>query len=460
MTDRPAYTGSMKLALWTLSATLSGGLLGCGEVKDNNGLADAPVAPDDSGADAPGPAANAVRITALTLVGDGLPATTSTVVLVDASGIVVYDGPVDAQGVVEHEFAGGTAHVIQIADGGRTRVGFVQTVRGVKPGDDIVVGRKKLPTARTGEATSMTMTYDASSAIEPKFWTPCGAVAGTGTPRSLSLAADCHGPTFPVLATGASAASGQRLYATQTFSHVAGATVVFNAGFTAMPSFTVNVNNIPTEVDEISTTRSSMFDNLAVGTEKTTFAGDPVSAVTMFVPYVPLGSRSEIGVEIKRPDASSRQTTEIHTEGLATSATISLAGTQLPWFTSQRMTATGMTFQPVLDGAKPDGVAGLWYVTFVSGGKTTALVWQVYQEELTSPIDFPVLPAAYAAIDPRAQALTKLASRVIAFDYENVAGWDEFRQMPASWSEPSLSDVPALVGMPIRRRTMLTTASE
>lgn len=459
MTERSLYTGSMKLALWTLSAALTGGLLGCGEVKDNNGLADAPVAPDDSGADAPGPAANAVRITALTPDGDGLPATTSMVVLVDASGAVVFDGPVDAQGVVEHEFAGGTAHVIQITDG-RTRIGVVHTVHGVKPGDDIVVGRKKLPTARTGEATSMTMTYDQASAIEPKFWTPCSAVSGTGTPRSLSFVADCHGPTFPVLATGASAASGQRLYATQTFSHVAGATVAFNAGYTVMPSFTVNVNNIPTEVDEISTTRSSMFDNLAVGTEKTTFAGDPVSAVTMFVPYVPLGSRSEIGVEITRPDASSRQTTELHTEGLATSATISLAGTQLPWFTSQRMTATGMTFQPVLDGAKPDGVAGLWGVRFVSGGKPTALVWQVYQEELTSPIDFPVLPAAYAAIDPRAQAVTKILSRVIAFDYENLAGWDEFRQMPAGWSEPFLSDVPALVGMPIRRRTMLTTASE
>src|SRR5262245_11038662 len=133
-----------------LAVVVVGVLTACGSVKGN---------PDAREIDA---APSPVKVTALSLVGDGLPDTTAKVVFHDLEGTVILDGAVDAMGHTQATLpSGGTVSAIRITNDTPTSlVATITTVIGVKAGDDLTFGLKPSATiTNQGGQTSMTATF-------------------------------------------------------------------------------------------------------------------------------------------------------------------------------------------------------------------------------------------------------------------------------------------------------------
>jgi hypothetical protein len=155
-----------------------------------------------------------------------------------------------------------------------------------------------------------------------------------------------------------------------------------------------------------------------------------------------------------RDDATINQRHEVHTATLGTSATVDLGQQKLPWFTNLAQTATGATWTMVAPGDPPDGMMMSWSGSWNDGTRPVSIAWQVVQPADMAGMTLPRLPAAYAMIDPGQQTVAVKPTSVTMYtaDYDNVAGYDQLRQMPETLLTSPIGIMGAFVGMPFQRR--------
>jgi hypothetical protein len=222
------------------------------------------------------------------------------------------------------------------------------------------------------------------------------------------------------------------------------------------------MTNAPDAVSSMSVSRTTLLNNTPTLSTSASVAGDPpagnVSAVVPFPQGV--GTRSELSITMGRDDATIVQRHEAHTAALGTSATLDLGQQKLPWFTNLTQTATGATWTMVAPGDPPDGMMVSWSGTWNDGTRPVAISWLVAQPAEMAGMTLPRLPAAYAMIDPGQQtvAVTPGALTMYMADYDNLAGYDQLRQMPETLLTSPIGLMGAFVGMPFQRRIITATA--
>ena len=438
-----------QLVRWCVIA-MAGHVVGCGEVKNNPGPADA-AAIDTMAAP--------VKATVLTTLGDGAPDTTAKLLFQDPDGNVVADVAVDATGRAQALLPrGGSVTAIRTTtDTPASLVASITTISAVKPGDDLTFGLKAAATiTNQGGQTSMTATFPlAAGATSYSFYTSCGfAGSSTASPVTLSFRDSCHGATFDLLAIAFGGTAPLFLKLTGV-NYQSGGSFSIPVGFGAMLNYTVNLTNIPDVVSSLSVSRNTMIDNLPVYGQGIGAGDPPAGSLALQVPYPQgVGTRSELSVAMNRPDAQHSQRHEVHTAALGTSAVVDLGKQQLPWFTGITQTLTGGTWTMVAPGDGPDGMMTRWSARWTSGARTVSITWLVAQPADMAGATLPRLPVLYSNLDPGQQtvAVTPSVMTFYMADYDNLAGYDEFRQMPETLLLPSIGSMGAFVGMPFQRR--------
>jgi len=389
----------------------------CGNVKANH-LPDAPSG-DDAAVDA---APSAVKVTSLTVTGDGLPDTNVTVIFEDGAGNLISDDPVDANGKAQAEMpGGGNVIVLRIpTDTPSSLNANMEVITGVKPGDDLTVGLKAFGNNTTGGGqTTMTANFSpVSGAATTAFFTECGSfppnTVTAGPPTvTLTFRDSCHGATFDLLMV----ASGGTLV-TPVFTKVVGITHVPNgvftipAGTTAMQNFTITAQNIDAQVAGLSGSRAALFDDAPIGQQDVTVATPVAGTNTIVLPFEQgLGTRSGVAVNWSRTDASNVQGLQVTTATLTNNITMDVAPLELPWVTNLAATTSGMTWTTV---AKV----------------TTSTAWIVFGAPNATGAALPPLPAKYARLDPHQQTVPVSVPVAIGgfTDYDVINGYDAFRQ--------------------------------
>lgn len=443
-----------QLVRWCVVA-MAGLGVACGAVKNDPPVTDAPV-------DAP-PAP--VKATVLTTLGDGAPDTSAKVLFQDPDGNVVSDVAVDAMGHAEAMLPrGGTVTAIRITtDAATSLVASITTIRGAKPGDDLTFGLKASATiTNQGGQTTMSAAFSpVSSASSYAFYTPCGVSFTSASPVTLYFRDSCHGASFDLLGVASGGTLTTPLFLKLTnVNYQGGGSFTIPVGFTTMANFTVNMTNIPDVVSNMSVTRWSMIGNLpaygyGIG------AGDPpAGSLSVMMPFPQgFGTRNEISISMNRTDAQHNQRHELHTASLGTSATVDLGQQQLPWFTNVVVTPTGGAWTMVASGDPPDGMMTRWIGRWTSGARTVSITWSVVQPAEMAGMTLPRLPVLHSDIDPGQQtvAVTPSSLGLYMADYDNLAGYDQLRQMPETLLIPSIGTMGAFAGMPIQRRSFFTS---
>ena len=408
----------------------------CGNVKANH-LPDAPPN-DDASVDAAPPS---VKVTSLTVTGDGLPDTNVTVIFEDAAGTLISDEPVDANGKVQAEMPnGGNVIVLRIpTDTPSTLNANMEVITGVKPGDDLTAGLKAFGNNTTGGGqTTMTANFSpVSGATTTTFFTECGSSAPNvtaGPPNvTLTFRDSCHGATFDLLMVASGGTLVTPVFAKVTgITHVPGGVFTIPAGTTAMQNFTITAQNIDAQVAGLSGSRAALFDDAPIGQQDVTVATPVAGTNTIVLPFEQgVGTRSGVAVNWSRTDASNVQGLQLTTATLTNSITMDVAPLELPWVTNVAATPAGMTWTTVAPGKTTDGMILEWAGTWTTVAKlTTNTTWFVFGAPSTTGAALPPLPAKYARFDPHQQTVpVSVPAAVGGFeDYDVINGYDDFRQ--------------------------------
>jgi hypothetical protein len=436
----------MDRAFPTLACVVVGLIAACGAVKGET---------PDAAVDADVP----MRVTAtvLTLAADGQPDTTAKVVFQDPEGTVVSDGAVDTMGRAEAMMpSGGSVTAIRVTtDTPTTLSATIETTTGVKPGDDLTFGLKAPGTIlNQGGQTTMTASFTPlANATSYVFYTSCGVTSTTVSPVTLTFRDSCHGATFDLvgIATGAMLTTPAYVRLTN-IAYQSGGSFNVPVSFLTMQTFTINVSNIAAEISSLSATRSAMFGNVPVAPRSVSAGDPPAGSSSVSIPYPPaVGSRSEVVLSMSRPDAQSTQRHEMHTATLTSNVSIDLAQQPLPWLGNATQTPMGATWTAVVPGSA-DGMLTQWSGRWTVGTRTVTVTWRVTQPAEMTGMTLPGLPPAYAMLDATRQTATPLSLVLYMAEYDNLAGYDELRQMPETLLTPSIGSMGAFVGMPFQRR--------
>jgi hypothetical protein len=426
----------------------AGFLVACGEVQE--------LPPTDE----------PVTVTVLTTLGDGAPDSTAKVLFQDPEGSVVSDSAVDAMGHAQAMLPrGGTVSAIRVTADPTNLAASITTMLDVKPGDDLTFGVKPYAVMiNQGGQTTMTATFPpVPGATTYRFHTSC-ALSGiaTASPVTLNFRDACHGAMFDLLATTTAGTPPVPMFLlVSNVAYQSGGSFSIPTLFNPMANFTINMTNAPDAVSSMSVSRTTLLNNTPTLSTSASVAGDPpagdVSAVVPFPQGV--GTRSELSITMGRDDATIVQHHEGHTAALSTSATVDLGQQNLPWFTNLTQTATGATWTMVAPGDPPDGMMVSWSGTWNDGTRPVAISWLVAQPAEMAGMTLPRLPAAYAMIDPGQQTVAVTPSAVTMYmaDYDNLAGYDQLRQMPETLLTSPIGLMGAFVGMPFQRRIITTT---
>lgn len=420
--------GSLPLLVSLLTPTL----VGCGEVTAPPDEAPEPEPP----AAEPPVAALPVRVTALTDTGDGRPDQGATALFVGPDGALVAEVPVDADGKASATLpAGGTVHTLRVIARGNARTVSIQSVLGVAPGDELVLGRQR----RVDDPTAITRALagsftSAGAGARHSFFTECGAAFADAPPLSLPVRADCPAKRLRLLATAVTA-SGELLFTTTDVDTTPGASFTVPATWQPMRNFSLVVERTPPELFGIGLNRFTLLgagaSPVAHGAGTLVSAPSPGTNVAA-VPFPPaVGGRALLEAFLSSAAPASDQLLTARTADLATSATLDASELEVPWLLGKPTpSATGVSWRQ-RDAGAPDLRLWTWAGTFTAGGLVTTVRWSVADSGTSPAATLPGLPPQLAALDPLQQlpgAVTPLQATVQYVDHSEVAGYAQARR--------------------------------
>jgi hypothetical protein len=407
----------------------------CGSVSKN----DQPV---DAAVDAPPPPP--VRLTALTTAGDGAPDPAAIAIFIDASGTLIKEGPVDDMGRAEAMMpSGGTVHVLTVSNPSVTTRGvFIQTFRGVKPGDDLTSGLVRRPAFPSGSTTQMTGSFTSTgSGFTYNFSTDCGGsfsgdpgAAGTvAAVPAITFRDGCHDATVRLLAVANPSTAGLNpRFVFTSFTHNSGGAFSVPNTWQTMPNFTLTLNNLPDEISGVNATRYSYLGDggtLQAGRSAAAAGDPPAGTTTLSIPFPSaVGPRALVQTTLARANAVAVQELATRTANVAASLAVDATTLPLPWIT-EAVTIDGTTVSWKQEGAgTPDLRLVRWSGSFMTDNVTTSVSWYLADAGDGGPsVTLPSLPASYAASDPTQQTATPTLAQLFLVDRSDLDGYDDAR---------------------------------
>jgi len=397
--------------------------VGCGSVKDSH-LADAPV----TGADAT--TRGTVHVTVLDPGGTGAPAVGANVVFLDPDGTLVKRAATDTAGKASADLLPG-ASVTSIALVNTTTQ--LQTVLGVKPGDDIVLGSKSADSAASG---TFTVTYPAfAGAVGYEIAHPCGpnfvTQPATGAPppttATLTFNNSCKLDSMEIVVTPTDANSVPlAVIGKQAVPFVSGGSTAITGTYQGLRSFTASYTNLNPII-------ASMFMSRAVpdgnGITTSLSVTTPTASQVVNVSGA-LGTSARIA---SRFTLATRSFQEIRQTLSGSAATYGLdcAANLLPWINQPSFDAAAGKLLVPLDmtgtsSAKPDviRVAATYRRTDTVTGATTAFSWTLFAPE-AGDIALPALPAEVGNVAPTSADTVTVTALMVEIDA--IANYDALR---------------------------------
>ncbi|HEY0476892.1 MAG TPA: carboxypeptidase-like regulatory domain-containing protein [Kofleriaceae bacterium] len=411
-----------RCSCWFLLALAAG----CGSVKDSH-LADAPGPSLDSG----GVIRGTVRVTVLDAGGTGAPAVGANVVFLDPDGSLVKRVATDTAGKANADvLPGGSVTSIALVS---TQY-QLQTVLGVKPGDDIVLGNKNGDGSVAGD---FTITYPLfGGATSYSVVSPCGtipfpapATGGPPAPAKISISNSCKRDPMELVVVAQGANGPLSSIAKAGVPFVPGGSTTITGSYQGLRSVTVSYTNINPIITNLDMNRL-IPDGFGFDSNQT--MASPGTSLTMTVTG-PQAAGGQIFTQASGA-AGQFQTVRQAIPGTAATYGLDVAATLLPWINSPTYDPATRKLVVPLDttgtsSAKPDIFAiGARYGRVDANNVSTTFTWTLFGPE-AADIVLPALPADLAAIGPGATDTVTIFAAAM-FEADSVSGYDAIRNDP------------------------------
>lgn len=432
--------------LFTLALVLA---TGCGEVvKNNNNDADGDTDGDTDGdadgdtdgdtdadgdivePDAP-PQPQATRFRALTLDGTGNPATDATFLVQDASGGVVATGAVDVDGYFSVDLLEPVTVTLirKEQDDASSRSYVLETLLGVKPGDDLVFGIYGTQTLDY-TSTMSTVVSKVPNYSKHSLATPCfndntnadGAI-------TLRFTDACHGATFEVFGVATGGPGADRFFYEPSQTFQGEGTFTAPEFVNTVRPFTMSLTNLPTDVSFGSASRSTL-----VGTTEAYTSGasvsDPAGNVDLALIYPPFPEqRVQTQVNLSPGTTLMSYFDDRRSTAVNAVTTIDFAEHPLPVLDTLTMDQTGFQWTESANSGTGDMAGAFGYYQWTDDmQRAVAVQWRIFGATLTSPLVMPRLPDDLASLDPQNQAvLVNVYGGIVGIEVDRIQGYDEMR---------------------------------
>lgn len=228
---------------------------------------------DASPWDAPpdGPQASGL-VSVFVTTSAGLPDPTAVAIFTNPTGDVVQAGTVGSDGTAQAVVTeGGLVTVLQQGPqmGTNNIEEQLETIRGVKPGDMLVVGGTNVPTTQTGATTSMAVNYTlpASGTTFGNITTECGGGTSNGFVNSgsasITFYASCVASTFDMYAVAGGSGVNDFIWQPGN-TYVNGGTLTLSTNWQPLATATLQVSH-PVASTATSRTMWMGYTPLTVG---------------------------------------------------------------------------------------------------------------------------------------------------------------------------------------------------
>lgn len=409
---------------------------GCGEVVKNNNDADGDMSDDaDGDTDADGdnsepdapPAPVATRFRALSFNRDGLPEPNATFFVTDSSGAVIGTGPTDSDGYFTLDLIDEVTVTLvrKGADNGEELRYELETLLGVKPGDDIVFGLPAAPSA------TITATMEAYAPTMATLTTPCFSQStNVDGYLKLEFTDACHGSTFEVFGYAGVGRSATYFYAdAQPF---------MDSGLFDTPAFTRTVQpftmtlvNMPLTIGAVAVGRSTLVGaRSAYSAETEVELIAPTDTVDLALTYPPVvGLRSETNVTLNSNVGPMVYLDEArHADG-GPLHIVDFNERLLPIIDSVTIDLTGIQWTESANTGMGDAAGAIAFYSWTDETQRQVdVAWRVIGPTLTSPLALPAMSASFGVPNPAdAIGVVNTFGGVIGIEVDRVATYDELR---------------------------------
>jgi hypothetical protein len=417
-------------------------------VSDATPTIDAPAVPE---VDAPiGGAIDAsevgrVDLKVLSYTGDGAPNPQSFAIFMDETGAVVQNGVVDANGDAHASLPGGGAvTVLQIFidhAAGDAHQETITTIKGVKPGDHLLVGSPKSPTYFGGSSDTMTadITLPAQTNVA-SLLTPCGSVHPHSPPdgtATLTFFDSCSTPTFDMLSLAQDTSSVVRYVWQSGVSHTPDGTVSVPDAWQPMAHSTTTLEHVPAGLQRVAAFEYVLVGRVPTEMDRQAVELPPAGTNAVSLQYPPNTTDGTVlSVQTVQGIAVLERMAMI-THASPASLTIDFARLPVTKVTGRpTQTATGAIWTQASNGA-PDARFVDWSAHWADpSGVNHNVSWRVMEDpQGPAGTSLPPLPADYAIDDPakaddpsmEPNPLHLTGASVTYVDYDNLAGYDAAR---------------------------------
>jgi hypothetical protein len=215
------------------------------------------------------------------------------VVFVEADGTEVGHPVTDATGVASADVHPGASASVVLKSGTNTRI---QTLLGLKPGDNIILGPATPPSTDVGTFSVSFPTYSGATSYD--VFGPCGSSNGTVSPITLTMRSDCKLDTMDLTVVPRDSSSTGLAYLTKSgVPFVASGTTSITGSYSGMAGFTATVTNLNAVITSVTVERR-VPDNFGFFNEQN---GTPTNGTVTLNAPGPAASRAQVETTVQKP---------------------------------------------------------------------------------------------------------------------------------------------------------------
>jgi hypothetical protein len=275
---------------------------------------------DDAAPDAP--THGMVRIQIYDPAGTGAVVTGVPVVFVEADDTQVGHPVTDANGYVSADVHAGASATLVITMGNTTQL---ETLLGLKPGDDIILGPRRDPSSDAGNFTVSFATYPGATSYI--VYGPCGSTSTGSSPVTLSMYNNCKQDMMNLLVVAYDSSGPIAALSKTGVTFQAGGSTAVTGSYQFVQQMNASYTNIPSNISNIDVSRS-VPDQYGFNDEKNATPMNGTFSTTLFAPQ---GPSALITTNVNHMTNNGRQTVQEKIAGNALTHGMDVGATLLPW---------------------------------------------------------------------------------------------------------------------------------
>lgn len=383
-------------------------------------LKDGPTEPD-TGSNTPDH--GTVRIKIYDPADTGAVVTGVPVVFVEADDTLVGHPVTDTDGVVTADVHAGASATLVITTGNRTEL---ETLLGLKPGDDIILGPRRGPSTDAGTFTVSFATY--SGASNYTVYGPCGSTSSATSPASLQMSSNCKLDTMDLLVVASDATGTPLASLTKTsVTFQAGGSTAITGTYQSVQQMTASYTNIPAAASTIDIARA-VPDQYGFSDDR---SGTPANGTFSTSLAAPQGGKALITTTATNSATNGQQTIQEVIAGNALTHGMDVGATLLPWLGAATFDLTTHRLTVPVDATGTSGDAPDVFFAQASYQRGVSPNIQYFDWLVigATPGDqtMPTMPMEVGDVMPKATDTAASGLAVIA-ESDMLAGYDVIRQ--------------------------------